>query len=286
MTYCLSVLSEIDAMVRRSHRILIASDFDGTLCPIAETPSEVKLTSGMLALIHTTIDCPRLKLAVISGRALDDIAKRLPSGLILAGNHGLEICGGGIDFEHLEARQLRPLIADACERLRAVLPAWPAAWIEDKGLSATLHVRRVDQRHQNPLLFTARQALRGIGGKIALRLGRCALEIRPKVSWDKGAALSYIHQKAGPFDCCICLGDDRSDESMFLAECSRLSIRVELTGATSATHYLSDPGDVAIFLSHIIAVCNAEGSSTPEKLAERPRAIAIRDPLLASDARA
>lgn len=284
MKYCLSILPEIDAMLRRSRRILIASDFDGTLCPIAETPSEVRLATGVLALIHNAIACERLKVAVITGRALADIAKRLPSGIIFAGNHGLEITGCGIHFEQNEAKHLRSQIVAACDYLRAAACDWPGAFVEDKGLSATLHFRRVDRNLHSVLLFAARRTLRSLGPKIALRIGKCALEIRPRVPWDKGSALSYIHEQAGPFDSCICFGDDRTDESMFRAECSPFSIRVGRTGSTSATHYLSDPGDVAILLSHIISVCNAEGISNSEKFAAPSDALATRTPLLANDA--
>jgi trehalose 6-phosphate phosphatase len=282
MIYGLSILPEIDAMLRRSRRVLIASDFDGTLCPIAETPADVSLAPGTLTMIHNAMACERLKLAVISGRALADVAQRLPAGIIFAGNHGLEITGCGIRFEHDEAKQLRSQIAAACEYLREAASDWPGALVEDKGLSATLHFRRVDRRLHSLLLFTARRTLGSLGPKIALRIGNCALEIRPRVPWDKGAALGYIHEQAGPFDSCICLGDDRTDESMFRAECSRLSIRVGHTVTTSATHYLSDPADVAILLSHVIAVCKAEEDSTPAKFVAAAQAIATSDTLCTS----
>lgn len=258
MKYSLSMLGEIDALLRSARRTLIATDFDGTLCPLAPTPAEVHISVATLEILRSAAACRRLVLAVISGRALKDIKSRLPIDVFFGGNHGLEIAGGGAHFVHDGARQFRPCLSSACEVLAQAMRQWPAAWIEDKGLSATLHFRKVEQCHHNSLLFTARHALVGLGRNLSLRVGRCALEIRPKVQWDKGSALQYIREHAGPFDTCICLGDDRTDESMFRANQGQLNIRIGAPADTAATHYLSDPSEVTVLLSHIVAMCSAE----------------------------
>ena len=258
MKYCLSMLSELDAMLAGKNRVLIASDFDGTLCPIAGSPSEVRLAPAMLEILRRTAACPRLSLAVISGRALSDIQCRLPFNIFFAGNHGLEVAGGGLEYEHSGARQLRSSVSGACRILSDTARQWPGAWIEDKGLSATLHFRQVDQRHHNPMLFSMRRSLGALGASLSLRVGRQALEIRPKVPWDKGNALRYLLEKAGPFDACVCLGDDQTDESMFRANSGQLNIRIGRSASrTAATHYLLDPAEVAIVLSHIVDLCAA-----------------------------
>ncbi|HTW63477.1 MAG TPA: trehalose-phosphatase [Bryobacteraceae bacterium] len=258
MKYCLSVLSEIDSRLAGAARILVATDFDGTLCPIVETPSEARLAPATIEILRHVMACPQLTLAVISGRALADVRRRLPFDIVVAGNHGLELAGGGLDFEHAGARDLRPMLARACEALTALLRDWPAAWIEDKGLSATLHFRKVDPRNHNPLLFAARRALGGFGKQLALRAGKMALEVRPRVSWDKGSALGYIRENAGPFDACICLGDDQTDESMFRANPGGVNIRIGCSIGTAASHYLAGPNEVAILLSHIVDVHGSE----------------------------
>ncbi len=258
MTYCLSALADIDKMLEEAQRVLIATDFDGTLCPIAQAPSEVHLAPATLEILRHLAACPRITLAVISGRGLEDVRRRLPLDVIFAGNHGLELSGCGFAFEHATARELRPSIAKACEILTEALCQWPPAWVEDKGLSATLHFRKVDPRYHNSLLLAARRALGVLGRDVALRVGRLALEIRPRVQWDKGSALEYIQERAGPFDACVCLGDDRTDESMFCANSGQLNIRVGRLTGSAATHYVTDPTEVAILLSHIVDVCGSE----------------------------
>lgn len=257
MKYCLAALGEIDAMLRGAERVLIATDFDGTLCPIADSPAEVWVASATLEVLRRAAANPCLTLAVISGRGLEDVRRRLPLDIVFAGNHGLEISGGGLEFEHEEARQLRPAVAGACEALQQGMQKWSSAWVEDKGLSATLHFRKVDRRQHPALLFTARQCLRPFGAQLALRAGNRALEIRPRVAWDKGSALRFIQQTSGPFDLCVSLGDDRTDETMFRANGGALNIRVGAEKPSAATHYLRDTAEVAILLSHVVDMCGA-----------------------------
>jgi trehalose 6-phosphate phosphatase len=258
MNYCFSTLPEIDPVLRAAQRILIATDFDGTLCPIVDVPSQASVAPATLEILQQAADCPRLTLAVISGRALADVKRRLPLDITFAGNHGLEISGGGLEFENAEARQLRPVLAAACEVLSDVVRGWPGASVEDKDLSATLHFRNVDRRRHNSLLFAARHSLGSFGSQLALRAGNRALEIRPKVAWDKGSALQYIWASAGPFDTCISIGDDRTDETMFRANRGHLNIRVGCFSGSAATHYVSDSAEVALLLSHVIDVCNSD----------------------------
>ena len=263
----LSLLAEIDTILQRPGRVLIASDFDGTLCPLIDRPSEAQLIPSVLKTVQQALACHRVTLAVITGRALTDIERRFPAGAIFAGNHGLEIAGGGLDFEHEAARRLRPMIAQACEALEAASAPWQAAWVEDKGLTGTLHFRKVKTAYRETLLFAARRTLGAFGPNIAMRAGRDALEIRPRVAWDKGAALEYIYGHAGPFDCCVCLGDDRTDESMFRAACCDVSVRVGSSRFTAAGFCLSGPAEVAQLLSHIVAICAPAQQSIGDGLA-------------------
>jgi trehalose 6-phosphate phosphatase len=246
--------------------LLVVSDFDGTLCPIADSPAEVRLGAAMAEILNRLAVCDRTALAVISGRSLADIASRVPANATVSGNHGLEISGPGMNFRHSEAAALRPDLAAACDALREAMRIWPGAWVEDKGLSATAHYRRVPGKHHRCLLQVARRALRGFGNRLALRVGNNALEVRPRVAWDKGAALEYIRQSAGPFDVCICMGDDRTDETMFRANQDGLNIKVGRGQPSAASYQLIDPGEVAIFLSHVLDFCELPRTSAAGSL--------------------
>jgi trehalose 6-phosphate phosphatase len=248
---CLSALVEIEAALVQAHRVLIASDFDGTLCPITETPGEARLPLDTAEILRFMRGCEGIMFAILSGRTLADVRQRMPSGHVYSGNHGLEIHGRGLKFEHLEAAGLRQELYAACQEVSAAASEWPGAWVEDKRLTATLHYRNVDPDCHRALRFAVRKRLASFGRKFRLRSGKKALEICPRVDWDKGSALRYIIERLGPFDVCICLGDDRTDESMFLANSGQLNIRVGCDGPTHADLFLSSAAETPIVLEYV-----------------------------------
>ena len=211
MIDCLSAIREIERKLAGARRVLIASDFDGTLSPIAESPGEVQVAPEMLDILRRIASCAQLELAIISGRDISDVSSRLPVPATFAGNHGLEIRGDGFVFAHPGARALRPQLASAVDILAADIACWNGAWVEDKGLTATVHYRAVKSSEQVAVEMAVRERVSRLDGPFILGEGKKALEIRPDVEWDKGAAFKLIREHCGPFDLCICLGDDRTD---------------------------------------------------------------------------
>ena len=251
MKHCLSALNEIDSVLRSASRVLIACNFDGILCPIVDSPDEVQLAPTMLSILRSVSASNRVTLAVISGRSLEDIAERCPPNTVVGGNQGLRLRGPGICFEHREAASFRRQIAITCEELRQIVCAWPGAWVEDKRLTATVHYRKV-LTHRLDLLFAVKKRLSQMAPELSLRAGKDALELVPCVDWDKGSALRYVRQEVGPFDACLCLGDDVTDDAMFRANCGQLNIVVGKCDRASETHYLSGPEEVECLLREIV----------------------------------
>ncbi|HVW85749.1 MAG TPA: trehalose-phosphatase, partial [Bryobacteraceae bacterium] len=170
----------------------------------------------------------------------------------LAGNHGLEISGPRLSFVHAAALGLRPKLRSACDALTRELRRWPGAWVENKGLTATLHFRQIDCSQRGALLFAARRVMGRFGATFALRIGIQCLEIRPRVAWDKGSALARILDEMGPFDACVCLGDDRTDEGMFRSDRAPIGVRVGFADDTAAGYYVPSQDEVPVLLSRIV----------------------------------
>jgi trehalose-phosphatase len=261
MKHALTAFAELGERLRESNRVLIASDFDGTLCPITVRPSTVFMAPATLGILGEVEACDRLSVAVISGRALADVSGRVPLDLIFAGNHGIEIAGRGLSFSHPAACRLRPLIAQAQRRLAGLDRHWPGAWIENKEFSLTLHYREVAESRRHSLHVAARRGLNVFAPHLAFRPGLMSLEIRPRGNWEKGSALAYIQEHFGPFDLSVCLGDDTTDESMFRANRDQINIKIGRPVRTAASYYLSDPREVAILLSRIAGLCGRESRS-------------------------
>lgn len=240
--------------------LLLATDFDGTLCPIAETPSAIRVPLAIVELLSDLQASRRVSVAIVSGRALDDLEWRAPVPAILAGNNGLEIRGPGMEFRHAEAAACRPELEAARDRVERAIARWPEAWIEDKGLTITVHYRSVAPAWQKAVVFAVRQSLASSGMPLGVRSGKKALEIHPRCSWTKGDALQWIRAELGMESAvCLAMGDDRMDETMFEANPGGVNIRVGPADRSAARYTVRDPLEVAGVLACAARVMRGRG---------------------------
>jgi trehalose 6-phosphate phosphatase len=222
--------------------LLIATDFDGTLCPIADTPSAVRTPLAIVELLSDLQASRNAPVAIISGRSLDDLESRAPVPAILAGNHGLEIRGPGMEFRHPVAADCREEIESARERVERAIARWPGAWVEDKGLSITVHYRAVLAPFEKAVAFAVRQSIASSGMRLGVRAAKKALEIHPRCAWSKGHALKWIRARLGLDSAmCLAMGDDRMDEAMFEANPDGINIRVGAPERSYAEYMVRDP---------------------------------------------
>jgi trehalose 6-phosphate phosphatase len=260
--------SEIDHLVEDGNQILLVTDFDGTLCPFVDFPPNVVVPRMIIESLGHLCSTPRIVIAVISGRALDDLTARLPLPVILAGNRGLAIRGPGFRFEHAGARLLRPKLTEICERLNRVIAPWKRAWIEDKALTATVHYRNVDRIDHYSLIRAVRQSLASYDGLFGVRKPRDAMEIHPRVAWNKGTCLNWIKRRLNMENSggCICIGDDPADESMFDVNVGQVNIRVGSGGRSAACFHVADVFEVATLLAHLERAVRSQDHETSVSL--------------------
>jgi trehalose 6-phosphate phosphatase len=255
MRHVLSELDSLDRALAGAERVFIATGFDGTLCPIAESPGGVMIPAAMQTILNRLIGSDRVVLAILSGRTLIDLMSRVPIPAIFGGDHGLEIRGPDVYLEHPEARRLRPLLTAACHDLKLAVARWAGAWVEEKNLTATVHFRRVDPVLRQSVARDVRHAMGRFGLNFGMRAGDRTIEVHPRVGWNKGAAVTWIRQKLRlQNDPCICIGRDPTDEAMFLANANQTNIRVGACGRTATKLYVSEPFEVGAVLSHIAAI--------------------------------
>lgn len=201
------------------------SDVDGTLSPIAPTPEQARLAPGALAAL--TALQPRFDVVgLISGRAPADLWRMAPApGLLYAGNHGYERLAldpddteGAPQVELIpEAAPWRAPIAQALAELRAELSAaLPGARFEDKGVTASLHVRGTADppAAEGLALAAARRAARRHGLRVTR--GRMIVELRPPLAMDKGVIIATLARERS-LRGALYLGDDRTDVDAFRA---------------------------------------------------------------------
>lgn len=240
-------------------QLLIVSDFDGTLSPIVAHPNEASLAPGAADVLRALVALqPRLRMAILSGRALLDLDKRLPlglDGLIIGGNHGLEIREAGMDWTHPYGASARPDMDALLAQLRPLVASAPGAEIEDKELSLTLHYRRVVPTQLEPLLCAVEQL--GLPSSIQRKDAKMAIEFRPNLLWHKGYALRRLMERLGVrASSVVYIGDDTTDESAFLELGGHgTTIYVgSLTDPSAASWSADDPADVVELLSTMACV--------------------------------
>src|SRR5437667_139011 len=198
--------------------------------------------------------------AVISGRSLDDIRRRVGvDGFVYAGNHGLEMATHGLVWTLPEAESTREAIAQICRRLRVRLERVTGVLVEDKGLTAIVHYRQTPQ----PQVEEVRMAVLEEAARIpqlAVRPGRQVLEVWPGVAWDKGRAAGAILERAFGASwsgqvTVVYIGDDRTDEDAFMA-LREPAVTVKVgspTYGTAARCAARDVDEVARFLQRLTA---------------------------------
>jgi trehalose 6-phosphate phosphatase len=214
-----TLVNEWRAARERTGLMLLALDFDGTLAPIVQRPEDARPLPGAVAAIERLRRDSRTRVAIVSGRGLEDARARVGvPDLYYAGNHGLEIEGPGVRREHAEALSARPALERCAERMRARLGHVEGVQVEDKGLTLSIHFRRV----ADPAVgeSAAREAVAACAGEPLVRVtsGKMVVEVRPAVDWHKGRATEFLIETllGDAHDAPVLfIGDDRTDEDAF-----------------------------------------------------------------------
>lgn len=198
-------------------------DFDGTLSPIVAAAADARPLPGateVLAALASRLG----RLAVVSGRPVAYLEAHLPSSVELHGLYGLESRVDGRVVERPEAAIWRPVVDEVAASAEDVL-APAGVDVEHKGLSLTLHFRRVPDAEDEAVTW-ARQAARR--SQLHLRAAKRSLELHPPVSVDKG---TVVEERAAGLAAVAYIGDDVGDLPAFealdrLAERGVLAVKV------------------------------------------------------------
>jgi trehalose 6-phosphate phosphatase len=238
----------IQRWIARAARVFLFLDFDGTLAPIAPTPSLAAMSQGMRAVLESLCARRDVIATVISGRALDDLIRKVDLPVIYAGNHGLEIRGMGLEYTAPIPAKATQQLRDCCEILRICLEPFAGAWIEDKQRTVSVHFRQVPRFRIPPLEGLVRATIMEYP-ELRIRGGKEVLEIRPNIAWNKGYAARWILQQLGGNETeAICLGDDSTDEDMFHEFRSGITVTIGDRNQSSAQYWLTE-SDVPRFFS-------------------------------------
>ncbi len=230
--------------------LFVGTDFDGTLVPFADDRSAVRLPANVRVALKQLANSPHVTLAVFSGRSVEDMAERVGlRSAILAGNHGLELRGPNWTYIDSEVEGARAAVAQLAANLARPLESIAGTSIEDKGLSVAVHFRQVASENHEAVRSAVHNVLASSSHPFVLNLGPLVFDIRPRVYWDKAAAVHRIRSEVGhPEAAIVYIAADATAEEVFAAFPEGITVRVG--GPESSARYAVDgPTDVAKFLT-------------------------------------
>ena len=232
----------------QASRLLIASDFDGTLAPIVAHPDQASPVPGVMDTLRRAARLPQTCVAIISGRSITDLNARMGQieGAWLVGGHGAEIQGPNIQLAPEGCELALDMLA---EQLRAVAPPEKGFLHERKPASIALHFRNVPDSDSKPALLEVERLASGMTG-VRKSHGKMVVELMV-VDADKGGALCRIQHATGATGTFF-VGDDVTDEDAFKRMSERdLAVKIG-AGKTYAHEKVATIEDAHVLLAALV----------------------------------
>lgn len=231
---------------------LLLFDYDGTLAPIARLPKLALPEQELITLLDSLAKDKKNELVIISGRPIEILEKWFGSiSMNLVAEHGAFYRKKESDWLQTlpvnaswkaEVKQIFNLFAERCQ----------GTFVEEKTLSLAWHYRNAEKE----LGFLRSRELINSLEELSTHLdfqiieGNKVIETRAR-GIDKGLAASiWIANK--DYEFILAIGDDRTDEDMFLAiPDTQTSIRVGLV-QSDAKYNLKFQSDVLPFIKKLL----------------------------------
>lgn len=250
--------AELARLRQQAGRLLLALDFDGTLAPIVPRPEDAAMLDSARPVLERLGRRDDTVIAVVSGRGLEDVRGRVGADSIFyAGNHGYEIEGPGLSHRLPEAERMRPELAAIAAVLRQALAPLDGAQVEDKGVTLSVHYRRLTEpAAEQRVLDAVADATRGVDG-LRLTHGKKVVEVRPALDWHKGRAIEFLLDALFPgrAPAVAFVGDDVTDEDGFRAVRRRGGMAILVSDdperKTDATVRIDSPQALVRLLEHL-----------------------------------
>jgi len=238
------------------NRVALFLDYDGTLREIEREPSLAKPTPALHDFLQRVAKLTKVDVTIISGRSRDDIQAWLGAyPFRLIAEHGARRRQPGSQvWEQLDCTVNYAWKEELLNILRLYEEATPGSLIEEKRSSLVWHYRMADREfgEWKARKLTRQLAALAANQPIQVHHGKKIVEVSA-AQVNKGAAVARVLAEEHPYECVLCAGDDRTDESMFtLNTPGLLSVNVG-GGPTQAGYRVADPAQLREFLVKALA---------------------------------
>src|SRR6201999_457622 len=230
----------------------ILLDIDGTLLDLMPTPREVWVPPGLRETLNGLLAKTSGALALVSGRALNDIDLIFaPYEYPAVGGHGAEM-RLSTDGQAV-ATHAPPMDKELKRRLSAIASLSPGILLEDKGYSLALHYRLAP--HAEKAIYEAVSLIRADlpNAPIEVLPGKCVCEIK-RAGFTKATGVRELMTHE-PFRGRrpLFIGDDVTDETVFaiMPDFDGLAFSVGRRARGVDGHF-DAPNDVREFLARVL----------------------------------
>ena len=237
-----------------TERLLVASDFDGTLAPIVDNPADARPLPRAAEALVALAELPSTDVVLVSGRALAILREYsgMPSSVHLVGSHGAEFDAAepsdsgktpGFALDIDEA-----LLSRITAELEAIADGKPGVAVEMKPASVALHVRNASAADGSAALEAARVV--GEAAGVEITAGKAVLEFAV-ISTDKGEAVDILREQTDATAVTF-FGDDVTDEKAFRRmRGADVGVKVG-PGETLAGYRVESPEHIAAVLEYLL----------------------------------
>lgn len=230
---------------------LLFLDYDGTLVPFAAHPTLAKPDSELIELLSELKNLQNTKVVIISGRNKETLEEWLGTlGLDMVAEHGSFVKESGHEWG-------TPVFQDTSwkEMIMGILSGYedrlPNSFIEEKSFSLAWHYRRSDPELAINIAkeLYDELSLACANSDITALFGNKVIEVK-NAGINKGTGGLYFANKER-FDFMLSIGDDKTDEDLFMAlPESANTIKVGLDN-TNAKYFVPTHKEVRIFLREL-----------------------------------
>jgi trehalose 6-phosphate synthase/phosphatase len=213
-------LAALTAHLRSAPRLVLLLDYDGTLVPFARAPDLATPDRGLRELLTALAAKPGVRVHIVSGRSRETLERwlgNLPIGL--HAEHGY----WSRDAPDAAWSAIRDVSVAWKQDVRKILErattATPGALVEEKTASLAWHYRMAEPElaaaRAEELAYQLEALLKG--SPVELLRGDKVIEIRP-TGVSKGRIIErVVDHGEQPAAVLVAMGDDQTDEDLFLA---------------------------------------------------------------------
>ncbi len=254
--------NELNTWVSALDRLWLFLDYDGTLVEFTRTPDIIKPDANVIQLIKHLAEKNRLRVAIVSGRCMQDLQALLPvQGIFIASTYGIEIQTPEGDLVQREDyTQVRPYLDRLKPLWEEVIDGRKGYYLEDKGWSLALHARFAPEKDAVRVISAIQQTLDQelITDEYRLIKHKKFVEVSTAIA-HKGKTVSFL-LNSFPMEGAhqLYIGDDDNDAEAFQTIHSNGGVAISVAQyfgyirSTGGDYVLKSPKAVRKWLENLL----------------------------------